>query len=83
MEAYQNIIKYNFNDGTQLMFEGGNLPLPSSEDTLQIVSREESLLDLAFSHYGSHKEWVTIAYANGIIDPWENLLGRTLIIPAL
>lgn len=83
MKAYVSVFIYTFDDGTQLMMDAGTLPAPSSNDTLEVVKRDESLQDLSFDHYGSHDEWVTIAYANNIIDPWENIIGKNLIIPAL
>jgi len=83
MKAYELVIIYTFDDGTQLMLEGGSLPNPSEADTLEVVKEDESLVDISFAHYGTHDDWVTIGYSNGIIDPWSDLVGTTLIIPAL
>ena len=83
MRAYENITLYTFTDGTQLVEEAGSLPTPSSSDVMVKAGKEETLQDICFDQYGTHEEWVTIAFANGVIDPWQDLTNITLIIPSL
>jgi hypothetical protein len=81
MKAYRTVKIYHFEDGTKLLEEAGALPPPSSRDALERIGKEVSILDVSFDHYQDHESWVTIAYANGIIDPWENLINTVLVIP--
>jgi hypothetical protein len=81
MKAYRQVKIYTFNDGTQLLEESGSLPNPSSADLMKRIGTEESLQDISFNEYGNHEEWVTIAYSNGIINPWDSLTNQVLVIP--
>ena len=83
MKAYRQVKIYTFTDGTQLLEESGSLPRPSAQDTIKRIGTEESLQDISFNEYGNHEEWVTIAYSNGIINPWDSLTNQVLVIPNL
>ena len=82
MKAYREIVVYSFIDGTQLLEEDIKRTRPSSEDRLQVFTKGDRLIDISFKEYRSHEDWWGIAIANNIIDPWEDLTGTQLIIPA-
>lgn len=81
MKAYRRATIYTFKDGTQLLEEAGSLPSPSHNDEVAVGQKDQSLQDLSFRYFGDHESWVSIAYANGITDPWQDLTGINLIIP--
>ena len=82
MKAYRQVKTYTFADGTQLLEEFGKLPQQSEADELLRLGSDERLVDIAYRAYGDHEEWYGLAYANGIIDPWDLPSNTQLIIPA-
>lgn len=79
MIIYSKYNLHRFPDGTMLL---GDSTFPGYNKSIVHTGRvNETLLSIAYRYYGSHENWHIIAKANQIIDPWEDLVGKKLIIP--
>lgn len=79
MELYEKSLIWYFEDGSQLIKDASTLVV--NNPVIYPVPNGVTLLDLSLQFYGNHSSWYIIAMANNIIDPFENLLGLSLIIP--
>lgn len=70
---------WRFPDGTATI-EDFTFP-PYNSTTIHTVKVNESLLDIAYTYYGDHREWHLIAKMNHIINPFQDMVGSKLIIP--
>lgn len=81
MKAYENILITSFEDGTQLIEEGGKLSAIKSTNPIHTVTQGQSLLDISFIYYKDHSNWVNIYLMNDLFDPFTLVLGQQLLIP--
>lgn len=79
MGLYENTLVWHFEDSSQLMLDASRPQL--NNPTIYTVPEGVTLLDISWQFYGDHSSWYVIAMANNIIDPFESLLGKSLIIP--
>lgn len=83
MKAYEIMLISTFEDGSQLMAEGGNLPKISQKDPIHEVLQNQSLLDISYLYYRNHGDWVNIYLANDLLNPYDLEIGQKLTIPSI
>lgn len=80
-DLYNNSTVLNFQDGETLMERNNYVHKESDGDKLHLVIDGETLTALSFKYYGEPLYWYLIADINNIINPFESLVGKTILIP--
>lgn len=83
MGYLDSAIIYSFPDGTKLLEDTQVAPNPHPMDTTHIIEEGDNLIDLSTRAYGDPNNWIIIAKFNNLIDPWDLIIGKVLILPSI
>lgn len=72
-----------FSDNTPLLLRKQLEYVPSPKDQFYVIQMGLDLTDIAYRFYGDSKYWFVLVDINNIINPFELVVGDTLIIPDL
>lgn len=70
-----------FNEGDTALLRKAIILNESIDDSLHTVIEGDSLNSIAFNYYNNSKLWYVIADVNNIQNPFELVIGQSLIIP--